>query len=55
MTINEIRDAGYWIINRNSAVKSLIANYFICRHIRGIICQQKLVDLARESLSQAFH
>ena len=30
MTINEIRNAGYWIINCKSAVKSLIAKCVIC-------------------------
>ena len=52
MTINEIRNAGYWIINCNSAVKSLIAKCVICRHLRRSICQQKMADLPRERLSQ---
>ena len=52
MTINEIRNAGYWIINCNSAVKSLIAKCVICRHLRGSICQQKMANLSRERLSQ---
>ena len=52
MTINEIRNADYWIINCKSAVKSLIAKCVICRHLRGSICQQKMADLPRERLSQ---
>ena len=52
MTINEIRNAGYWIINCNGAVKSLIAKCVICRHLRGSICQQKMADLPKERLSQ---
>ena len=52
MTINEIGNAGYWIINCNSAVKSLIAKCFICRHLRGSICQQEMADLPKERLSQ---
>ena len=52
MAINEIRNAGYWIINCNSAVKSLTAKYVICRHLRGSICQQKMTNLPRERLSQ---
>ena len=52
MTINEIRNAGYWIINCNSAVKSLIAKCVICRHLRGSICYQKMADLPRERLFQ---
>ena len=51
-TINKIRNAGYWIINCNGAVKSLIAKCVICRHLRGSICQQKMADLLRERLSQ---
>ena len=39
MTINETRNAGYWIINCNSAVESMIAKCVICRHLRGSICQ----------------
>ena len=38
MTINEIRNADYWIINCNSALKSLITKCVICRHLRGNIC-----------------
>ena len=52
MTINEIRNAWYWIINCKSAVRSLIAKCVICRHLRGSICQQKMADLSRERLSQ---
>ena len=52
MTINEIRNAWYWIINCKSAVRSLIAKCVICRHLRGSICQQKMADLPRERLSQ---
>ena len=55
MTINKIRNAGYWIINCNSAVKSLIAKCVICRHLRGSICQQKMADLPRERLSRSHH
>ena len=52
MTINEIRNAWYWIINCKSAVRSLIAKCVICRHLRGSICQQKMADLPRERLSR---
>ena len=53
MTINEIRNAGYWIINCNRAVKSLIAKCAICRHLRGGMCQQKMADLLKERLPGA--
>ena len=52
MTINEIRNVGYWITNCNRAVKSLIAKCIICRHLSRSICQQKMADLPRERLSQ---
>ena len=44
--------SGYWIINCNSAVQSLIVKCVICRHLWGSICQQKMADLPRERLSQ---
>ena len=50
--MNEIRNAGYWIINCNSAVKSMIVKWVICRHVRGIICQQRMADLPRKRFSQ---
>ena len=48
MTINENRNAGYWIINCNGAAKSVIAKCVICRHLRGSICQQKMERLSQE-------
>ena len=33
MTINEIRNAEYWIINCTSAAKSLIGKCVTCRHL----------------------
>ena len=47
MAINEIRHVGNWIIIFNSAVKSLIAQCIICKHLRGNICHQKMSDLPR--------
>ena len=52
MTVNEIRNADYWVINCNSDVKSFIAKCAICRHLRESICQKKMGDLPRERLSQ---
>ena len=52
MTINEIRNAEYWIINCTSAVKSLIKKCVTCRHLIGSICQQEMADLPRERLFQ---
>ena len=40
MTINKIRNAGYWIINCKSGARSLIAKCVICRHLRRSTCQQ---------------
>ena len=41
MAINETRNAGYQVIDCDSAVKSMIANCVISRQLRGRICQQK--------------
>ena len=38
ITINEIRNEGYWVIKCNNAVKSLIAKCVIYRHLGGKIC-----------------
>ena len=45
MTINEIRNHEYWIINCTSTVKSVISKCVECRKLRGKICQQKMGNL----------
>ena len=45
MTINEIRNHEYWIINCTSTVKSVISKCVECRKLHGKICQQKMGNL----------
>ena len=52
-TMNEIRDAGYWIINMNSAVKSMIWNCVKCRILRGRLATQKMADLPVDRMDTA--
>ena len=52
MTINEIRNHGYWIINWTSTVKSVISKCVDCRKLRGKICQQKMENLPADRLSE---
>ena len=51
MSISENRNTGHWMINCNSAVKSLIAKCIICRHLRRSISQQEIAELPRARLS----
>ena len=52
VTINEIRNHGYWIINCTSAVKSVIFKCVECRKLRGKVCQQKMGNLPADRLSE---
>ena len=55
MTINEIRNTSYWIINCNSDVKSLITKCVICRHLKGSICQQKMAECQEKDFPRSHH
>ena len=35
ITLNEIRDRGFWIINASSITKSVVFNCVTCRKLRG--------------------
>ena len=52
MTINEIRNQGFWVISCSSVVKSMISKCVECRRQRGKVCQQKMGDLPAERLSE---
>lgn len=45
MTMNAVRQAGYWVVNARSAVAKLIMNCVICRKLRGHPCEQRMSDL----------
>ena len=48
LTLNEIRQAGYWIIHGRSAVSNVIHKCVKCRRQRGITETQKIADLPLE-------
>ena len=48
MTLNAIRQAGYWVINGRSTVAHLISKCVICRKLRGERLTQKMSDLPAE-------
>ena len=52
MTINEIRNHGYWIINCTSTVNSVISKCVDCKKLHGKICQQKMENLPADRLSE---
>ena len=50
MTINEIRDNGFWVVNCTAVDKSMIFKCVDYRILRGKTCQQKMNDLPEERL-----
>ena len=46
--LNEIRQAGYWIIHGRSAVSNVIHKFVKCRRQRGVTETQKMADLPLE-------
>lgn len=40
----------YWIVNANSAIRSIISRCVVCRRIRGKMGLQKMADLPKERL-----
>ena len=50
ITINELRNNGYWIINCNSAVSQYIAKCVSCRRFRRPLQEQKMAPLPEERL-----
>ena len=49
-TLNEIRQNGYWLVNSNSIVRSIIHHCVPCRSMRGKLGKQKMADLPSERL-----
>ena len=52
MTLNEIRNHEYWIINCASAVKSVISKCVECGTLRGKISQHQMGNLIADRLSE---
>ena len=44
-TVGEIRQSGFWIVNINSCVRSVIFKCIPCRVFRGKLGEQKMADL----------
>lgn len=53
ITLNELRANGYWVVNGNSAVRSVIANCVRCRYLRGFAGEQKMANLPESRLKPA--
>ena len=50
MTVNEIRQSGFWIIGCSKVVSSCIFNCVTCRKLRGKTEVQKMADLPEDRL-----
>ena len=53
ITINAIRQAGYWITNGRSVVAHYISRCVTCRKLRGANLTQKMSDLPKERVKPA--
>ena len=53
MTLNEIRQRGYWIVHGRTTVSNLIAKCVTCRRLRSPTGTQKMADLPVDRLSEA--
>ena len=53
ITLNEIRDRGFWIINASSITKSVVFNCVTCRKLRGKMGVQIMADLPKDMLQEA--
>ena len=48
LTMNQVRQEGYWIINLNKVVTSLIRRCVTCRKLRSPTAEQKMADLPKD-------
>ena len=53
MTLNEIRENGFWIIGGSSAVAGHIIDCVSCRKLRGNVGEQKMASLPQDRLEPA--
>ena len=51
MTLNEMRNSGYWIARANSLVRSIIFNCVPCRRLRATLAVQIMSNLPSERQS----
>ena len=52
MTLNEIRNRGFWVLSATSVVKSVLFNCIICRKLRGKMGEQIMTDLPQDRFEQ---
>ena len=53
LTINEVRQNGFWVINVNSAVRKLIWSCVLCKLLRGKFLTQLMSDLPPDRMAVA--
>ena len=53
MTLNAIRQAGFWILGARGAVTTHVWKCVMCRRLRGAACGQKMSDLPQDRLEPA--
>ena len=53
ITLNAIRENGFWVIGGNSAVSRHIADCVSCRRLRGVVGEQKMAELPMDRLEPA--
>ena len=52
MTLNEIRNRGFWVLSATSVVKSVLFNCIICCKLRGKMGEQIMADLPQDRFEQ---
>ena len=53
ITLNELRQRGFFIINGNSRVRHVISKCVVCRRLRGKLSEQKMASLPTDRLNAA--
>ena len=51
LTLNELRQCGFWIVSASSAIRSLIHRCVVCHKLRGKLGEQKMSDIPKERIS----
>ena len=51
LTLNELRQCGFWIVCTNSAIRSLIHRCVVCCKLRDKRCEQKMTGIPKERIS----
>ena len=51
LTLNELRQCGFWIVSASSAIRSLIHRFVVCSKLRGKLGEQKMFDFPKERVS----